>query len=247
MTKIAIIGYGKMGRTIEQIALQNSIKISHIIDSYKDLEDAVFQGDEIAIEFTQPEHCINNIKLLSEKKINTVCGTTGWYDKLEHLKKIIANSRIAFLYASNFSIGVNIFWNTIENISKTMNKIEDYDVMGHELHHKHKKDSPSGTAIHTGEILLKNIVRKKKLLTETLANREILPEELHFTSTRIGSTIGKHTVVFDSIYDTIEISHNSKSRECYAIGAIKAAKWLVNKSGFFNFQKYTGEIGNVQF
>ena len=118
--------------------------------------------------------------------------------------------------------------------------------MGHEIHHKHKKDSPSGTAIHTAEILLKNLDRKNKLMTQTVNDREISPEELHFTSARAGSVIGKHSVIFDSVYDTIEITHNSKSRECYAIGAIKTAKWLSNKKGLFNFQKHMGEIGNAQ-
>jgi 4-hydroxy-tetrahydrodipicolinate reductase len=245
--KIAIVGYGKMGKAIEQVAQKFSIKISQIIKDQQDLINATFDKNEIAIEFTEPAICMENIKLLAEKKVNIVCGTTGWYDDMALVKKTVEQNNIGFAYSSNFSIGVNIFWRTVEQLAKLMNSVEDYDVAGHEIHHNHKKDSPSGTAIHTAEILLKNLDRKSKVLTQTTNDREILPEELHFTSARLGNVIGKHSVIFDSIYDTIEITHNSKSRECYAIGAIKTAKWLCNKKGFFDFQKHMEEIGNVKF
>lgn len=245
MVKIAIVGYGKMGRAIEQIAKNSSISVSRIIDNEDNLKSASFAQDEVAIEFTTPSSCIKNVEILAKKGVNIVCGTTGWYDDLERFKKIIMDHNVGFIYSSNFSVGVNIFWQTIAHISKLMNKIDDYDVMGFELHHKHKKDSPSGTAIQTGEILLENLDRKTKLVTN-VDERNLLPEELHFSAVRGGEIIGKHTILFDSIYDSIEISHTSKSRDSYAIGAIKSAQWLHGKKGFFEFQNYMGEISNVK-
>lgn len=234
-----------MGRSIEQIAKDSQVTVSKIIDNEEVLKGAEFAADEVAIEFTTPSSCIKNIGILAQKKVNIVCGTTGWYDDLEKVKKTVDEHKIGFIYSSNFSVGVNIFWQTIAHLSKLMNNIEDYDVMGFELHHKHKKDSPSGTAIQAGQILLENLDRKTKLVTN-VDERSLLPEELHFSAVRGGEIIGKHTILFDSIYDSIEISHTSKSRDSYAIGAVKAATWLQGKAGFFEFQNHMGEISNVK-
>ena len=241
MMKIAIIGYGKMGKMVEQEARNLDIPISQVIDNKNDLLASDFDDDEVAIEFTEPITCIENIEILASKGVNISCGTTGWHENIEKEQKIIATSGIGFIYATNFAIGVNIFWKIVKEAACIMDKFEEYDVFGHEIHHNKKKDSPSGTALTTAKILVDNIKRKKHIITERI-DREIKPDELHFSSTRGGYVIGKHEVVFDSSLDSIKISHDSKGRSTYARGAINCAKWIKNKKGFFSINDYMEEL-----
>ena len=239
--KIAIIGYGKMGQMIELEAKKLSIPISKVINSYTELSSTIFNKDEVAIEFTEPSTCLKNIKALCLKGVNIVCGTTGWDKNIDEVQKLVKNNNVGFIYASNFSIGVNIFWNIIEEASSIINKFDDYDVVGHEIHHNKKKDSPSGTALTTAKIIINNIERKKQIISNRL-DREIKPSELHFSSSRCGSVIGKHEITFDSPIDSINISHDSKGRNSYAIGAINCAKWIKNKTGFYSIKNYMEDL-----
>lgn len=239
--KIAIIGYGKMGKMVEQEARNLEIPISRIIDNRDALLANKFSDDEIAIEFTEPAACLENIERLASKGINTVCGTTGWHDNIEKVQRIIADSGTGFVYATNFAIGVNIFWKIIKEAACVIDKFEEYDIFGHEIHHNKKKDSPSGTALTTAKILIDNIKRKRQIITERM-DRAMKTDELHFSSTRGGYVIGKHEVVFDSPFDSIKISHDSKGRSSYARGAINCAKWIKNKKGFFNINDYMEEL-----
>jgi len=239
--RIAIIGYGKMGREIEKQATDLGFTVSKILDFKDNLDDVIFDKDEVAIEFTTPNSCIDNVRKLAQKGVNIVIGTTGWYDKLDEVENIAKEYNVGILYASNFSIGVHIFWKILAEAGKIINKAEDYDIMVHEFHHKMKKDSPSGTAITTSKILLDNIDRKDKIVTEAL-QRPIEENEIHVSSTRGGNIFGIHNVYFDSLADEIKISHKAKGRQGFAKGAVLCSKWLKNKKGFFTINDYIKEM-----
>ena len=235
---IAIIGYGKMGHEIENAARARGIKVASIIDpndknaEYKGIDSQSMKDVDVCIDFSSPDAVLQNIRQISKFKKNIVIGTTGWYDKISEAKDIAKKSGIGILYASNFSIGVNAFFRIIEDAAKIFNRLEQYDVYGYELHHNNKMDSPSGTAKTIGEILIKNIKRKNKLLFEKI-DRKIRHDELHFASVRAGSVPGTHVVDFDSSADTIEIKHTARNREGFALGAVMAAQWIKNKKGFY--------------
>ena len=235
--KIAIVGYGKMGKTIEEEAHTAGVKINQVITSLEQLKKADFAKDEVAIEFTHPEAFQENLAVLAEKKVNVVCGTTGWDAHLKEVRAIVSKYDIGFLSASNFSVGVHLFYRMVKEAAKLINKADYYDMMIYEAHHKNKKDAPSGTANSVAEILLEEIARKTKIVAGNLG-RELKPEEIHISSARCGNVVGQHQVIFDSEYDTIEVSHSSKGRRAYAQGAIECAKWLAGKKGFYTIDDY---------
>ena len=243
MLKIALIGYGQMGKLIEQLAQNYSCEIVAIIDPLLGNEitsDTVADAD-VCIEFSSPDAAFGNIKRLIELGKNIVTGTTGWYNELDKVKLMVEKRGTGFIYGSNFSIGMNLFFSIIESTSKLMNRAEDYDLYGLEMHHNKKKDSPSGTAKVLSEIILKNIDRKTKIQYEKL-DRKIEKNEFHFGSIRSGDIPGMHSISFDSEADTIELKHTARNRNGLALGAIKAAKWINNKTGFYNFTDKLNEI-----
>ena len=234
---IAIIGYGKMGHKIEKIAKSKGINVASVIDPnennaiHKDINEQSMRNVDVCIDFTKPNAVINNIQKIAKFRKNIVVGTTGWHDGLAEAQKIVKQSKIGFIYASNFSIGVNIFFKIIEDAAKIINKVEDYDIYGYELHHSKKIDSPSGTAKTISDILTKNIQRKK---------------ELNFASVRVGFIPGTHVVGFDSSADTIELKHTARNREGFALGAIMAAQWINGKKGFYNVNDMVESILGVK-
>ncbi len=239
---IAIIGYGKMGQEIKRIAESRGINAISIIDpkeegtNYKEINEKSLHNVDVCIDFTTPDTVVSNIKKISKFKKNIVVGTTGWYDKINEVKKIVKANEIGVIYGANFSIGVNVFFRIIECASKIINKMDDYDIYGYELHHNKKLDSPSGTAKTLGEILLKNIKRKNRLIfgKSDMKAQSIQPNELNFASIRAGSIPGTHIVGFDSNADTIELSHTARNREGFALGALIAAQWIKNKKGLYS-------------
>ena len=244
--KIALIGYGNMGHEIEKLAKELSIPVSKKINTLQDLQNASFDSDEIAIEFTHADAFLKNIEILCHKKANAVTGTTGWQKQQMYVQTLVNNSKIGFLYASNFSIGVNLFWMMLEQAAKLINNFSTYDILCHETHHKNKLDAPSGTAITMAKKLIQQLSQKDTLVTEPL-QREIKENEIHISSTRGGYVFGNHTVTFDSLYDSISISHNAKNRQGFAKGAIDAAVWLheKQKTGFFNIDDFIGDLLNA--
>ena len=244
---IAIIGYGKMGKEIEQAAKQRGLAVKAIIDPLapgapaKEISAKSMKGVDVAIEFTQPGAAIENIRKLAELKINIVVGTTGWYDSMKQAMKIAEDSGIGLIWASNFSLGVNAFFRIVTSAAKVMDKLDDFDAFVHEFHHSQKADSPSGTALTAANILLDNIKRKKELLTET-AHAKIRPEQLHLTSTRTGNIPGTHMVGFDSADSTIEIRHTARNRSGFALGAVMAAEWISGKKGFYSIDAMMDDL-----
>jgi len=241
--KIAIVGYGKMGKMVEHVALEQGYQITAIVDPVavsqvpsgaKLFQEITGAGDlcgaEVAIEFTQPGTALANIKALSEKKIPSVIGTTGWTDKLNEVRQAVEEAGTALLWSSNFSLGVNLFYRIAWYAAQLADTFPEYDIGGFESHHNKKLDSPSGTAKTLVEGVLARMSRKDTAVWETLDRRPD-PKELHFPSLRVGSVPGQHSLFLDSHADTIEITHTARSREGFASGAVRAAKWLISPNG----------------
>ncbi len=246
--RVALIGYGKMGKEVERVASTMGIEIASIIDlnppkrnnTYQEINKESLKNADVAIDFTAPNAAIENIKKVAAQKKNMVMATTGWNDQLEEARSIVKKSGIGFMYSSNFSIGVNVYFRIIEEAAKLFNMVKSYDVYGYELHHNQKADSPSGTAKTIGEILLKNIDRKKKALYEK-AERRINADELHIASIRAGSIPGTHVVGFDSEADNIELKHTARNRSGFAAGSLMAAEWIKGRKGFYTMNDFMKE------
>ncbi len=234
--KIAIVGYGAMGKAIEKVAQKNNIEVTNIFDIDSPINANMQYDFDVAIDFSMPEAVIDNIKILSKLNKNIVIGTTGWYDKIDEISELCQSTGNGIIWASNFSVGMQIFFKLVKEAASLTNNLENYDIFMSEIHHKNKIDSPSGTAKNIANIILDNNQRKTKIITDTL-NRKIESEELHISSVRGGDIFGRHTVFIDSAEDTIEIQHNAKNRNGFAEGAVFAAKWIYGKKGFFNFSE----------
>jgi 4-hydroxy-tetrahydrodipicolinate reductase len=249
MAKLALIGYGKMGKIIEILAVGKGHEITAIIDPYcegcfKEINQEVLSGAEVCIDFTHPQVVVNNIQQIAALGKNMVVGTTGWYDQLDTVKQVVESNQVGLIWSGNFSIGVNALFKIVEYAARVFNNLPDYDVLGHEFHHQNKADSPSGTANMLGKILLDNIERKQKLVYEML-DRKIEPDELHFSSSRGGAIPGTHLVMFDSAVDTIEIKHTARGREGFATGAIMAVEFIKEKTGFYNINDLMNDLITV--
>jgi len=236
--KLALVGYGNMGREIEDL-VKESQDLEIVSVSYKKITDKLdktgIRKADIAIDFTSPHIVVNNIREVASLGKNMVVGTTGWYGSLKEVQDLIKKAKTGFIYASNFSVGANIFFKLLEKTGKLFNNFTDYDVYGFEVHHKGKVDSPSGTAKKLADIVVKNVKRKNKIETARL-DRKILPNEMHFASVRGGYNAGYHEVVFDSIADEIKLSHQARGRRGFAEGALMAARFISGKKGFYNFE-----------
>ncbi len=228
--KIALIGYGKMGKTIEKIAQERGHTIVARIDPQtgEDFESDGFKSADVAIEFTAPTSAYLNYLKCFENHIPVVSGTTGWLDMMDNVKQICEKDNETFFYASNFSLGVNIFFQLNRQLARIMNRFDDYDVSIEETHHIHKLDAPSGTAITLAEGIISHIDRKNGWV---LAPEEI-DHSIQIKSIREGDVAGIHTIKYESEVDDITISHNAKSRQGFAIGAVLAAEFVKDKKGF---------------
>ena len=228
--KIALIGYGKMGKTIEQIALQRGHQIVSIIDinNTADFDSEAFRSADVAIEFTTPATALGNYMRCFEANVPVVSGTTGWLSHLDEVKEKCEQEGKTFFYASNFSVGVNIFFALNRYLAKIMNGFPAYDVRMTEVHHIHKLDAPSGTAITLAEGILDNVERKERWTLETAEQ----PTDLPIHAIREGEVPGIHEIIYESEADTISIKHDAKSRAGFALGAVIAAEFTAGKKGF---------------
>lgn len=234
--KIAIIGYGKMGRMVEQSAPIRGHTICSIIDpkegSHDTISKAALIDADVCIDFTHPETVLENIRAVASHGKNLVVGTTGWGKHLAQVEDIVKRHSIGLFYEPNFAIGMNIFYKIVAEAAKYIDRFEEYDVSALDYHHNQKVDSPSGAATIVANILKEKIKRKKRIVTENL-NRKIEPDELQVLSLRCGSIPGVHEVIFDSPVDTIKIQHTSRNRQGFAMGAVKAAEWIIGKQGVY--------------
>lgn len=246
--KIGIVGYGGMGRMIEQDAIARGIEIGCIIDpiakeaTHKEISTESVKGIDVLIDFTLPKVIMENIKKYCELKANVIIGTTGWYNNIDEVKKMAIDANIKFMWASNFSIGVNIYASIIDMATRLINHANDYDIWAYEIHHNNKADSPSGTAKTLSQTIINNIDRKNKIVYEML-DRKIAKDEIHFASVRGGPVNFEHTIGFDSAADCISIKHAARNRSGYAAGAVLASIWLDKKQpGYYELEDFMKEI-----
>jgi len=228
--KIALIGFGKMGHEIDSAAREQGESITRVFEWDRTVTPEALADVDICIEFSTPDAVFQNIRAAIEARRDIVVGTTGWYQHLPEIKAVVKESGL--LYSANFSLGMNIFFRIVRQAAVLMNRSADYDPYIHEIHHRQKADSPSGTALTLARILTENIDRKKETLARP-SDGKINPDMLHVTSTRAGFFPGTHTVGFDSESDSIELRHTAKSRRGFALGALAAARWLRGRKGVY--------------
>ncbi|MCK4516189.1 MAG: 4-hydroxy-tetrahydrodipicolinate reductase [Spirochaetaceae bacterium] len=245
--RIAIVGYGRMGHEVEQALMARGHTISAIVeptsmtgapaDVYGEVSGRSLAGCNVAIEFSLGEAVVSNAKAYAETGCPAVVGTTGWQHQLDEVRAAVETSEIGFVYGSNFSIGAHIFFAVSRYAASLVRNIEDYDLLIHEMHHKQKKDSPSGTALTLAQSVLDVVPRKRRIETGRL-DRAPEPDELHVSSSRVGSVPGTHTLIMDSAADTIEVRHQARSRGGFALGAVLAAEWIIGKSGLYSVESF---------
>jgi 4-hydroxy-tetrahydrodipicolinate reductase len=226
--KIALLGYGKMGQVIERIALERG----HEIVLKKD-ETNSFEGlsnADVAIDFSVPTAAVSNISSCFHANVPVISGTTGWLEHYDEIATLCAAKNGGFISSSNFSLGVNIFFELNDYLAKIMSKFDSYKVEMEEIHHTQKLDAPSGTAIS----LAKGVIENSSYTDWTIENPE--QNQIHIESKRIGTVPGTHTVTYNSSVDAIEIKHTAHNREGFALGAIIAAEWIVGKQGIFTMK-----------
>lgn len=225
--KIALIGYGKMGKIIEQIALKRGHEVIACISSSTPLAKESVREADVCIEFTHPESALDNIKKLASFGKNLVIGTTGWYEQIDLVKALVKQHSIGALYAPNFSIGVQLLLKIIGNAAEMLSYFPEYDLCGIEYHHRQKVDCPSGTA---------------KAIADLVEEKIDAIEELPFSSIRCGTIPGIHTLLCDSPCDRITITHEAKNREGFALGAVQAAEWVAGKKGLYHLDDFMEEL-----
>lgn len=231
--KIALFGYGKMGKTIERLAVERGHTIVAKIDV--DSLDYNIAKADVAIDFSIPSEAFNNIIICFNNNIPIVSGTTGWLDKYDKAVNICKEKKGSFIYASNYSLGVNLFFELNKKLAQMMRNFEEYDVHLEEIHHTQKLDAPSGTAITLAEGIIENSDKNKWKLNVTDTK-----DEIPIVSKRIENVPGTHTVNYNSHVDEIEIKHTAKNRDGFALGAIIAAEWLKDKKGVFTMKDVLG-------
>ena len=225
---LAIVGYGKMGRLVDQLAPEYGFDVRARLDI---ADTAAFsqeslKGATLAIEFTSPAAAPDNLRRLAAFGVNTVCGTTGWYEELPQIRQVIADAHTALVFGANFSVGVNLFFEIVVWASALFARHPEYEAWGWEIHHSAKKDAPSGTL--------------KKLAEEM--RRAGFTGSLTLSSNRAGAHTGTHEIGFDSLADTITLRHTARSREGYVRGALQSARWIAGKKGVFDFREILAEL-----
>jgi len=222
--KIAIVGYGKMGRMIERIATERGIEIALKLDEfnnadYAGITEENFRGVDVAIDFSIPAAAAGNIERIAALGVNMVIGTTGWLEQEAHVRKVVADTGVGLVWSPNYSVGVNAFFRIVREASKLLSDQPEYEAWAWEIHHSAKKDAPSGTLL--------------KLVDEMRAAG--YSRRVDVSSNRAGTIAGTHEIGFDSAADTITLRHTVRSREGFASGAVRAAEWVAGKKGFFEF------------
>jgi len=232
--KIALLGYGKMGKSIEIIAKDRGHQISLKIDSknFNYLTIESFNEIDVAIDFSTPSTAKNNIELALKSKTPIISGTTGCLEQIEEMKNLCLVENTAFLYASNFSLGVNLFFELNKKLALLMSNHQNYEVSMEEIHHTQKLDAPSGTAISLAE----QVINSQGLKKEWVLDTKTKPEELLIEASRKNKVPGTHIVKYESDIDSITIEHEAHSREGFALGAVIAAEWLLPKKGVYTMK-----------
>ncbi len=248
--RVGIIGYGKMGQLIREEALKQGHTISSVIDpvsqdrevTAKHVSSESIASCDVVIDFTHPSVVVDHIIMYAKLGVPAVIGTTGWYDKLPEIKKIVEESDGAVIYSGNYSLGVALFMQVVKNAAKLFAKSGLYDPFLTEMHHAQKADSPSGTAEMLGSLVLESYPYKDHLVKEALHQKRE-DNAIHLASVRGGWVPGTHTVYFDSPQDTIELTHRARSRQGFAVGAVQAGAWIANgRKGLFTLDDMLEDV-----
>jgi len=231
---IALIGYGKMGKEIHEIIKERNHNVPLIIDisNLNEIDNLKNYNIDVAIEFSNPVSAMENIRKCFLQNIPVVCGTTGWHSRMDEIKQLCLDSNHTILASSNFSIGVNLFFEINQVLSEYMNKYKQYNVEITEIHHTQKLDSPSGTAI----VLANKIIEKLERKTNWVSEKQAHENEIKIFAERIANVPGTHIVNFDSDIDSIELKHTAKNRKGFATGAVLAAEYIYDKKGWFDMK-----------
>lgn len=235
--RIAIIGDGKMGTEVGRVARSEGIEVVRVFTEESNrgargLTAESLAGVDVCVEFTIPAAAVANIQAVARAGKPIVVGTTGWYDRLSDVRKVVEERGTGLVYAPNFSLGVNILAHLLNGAARLFDRYGMYDVAIREIHHRGKADSPSGTALQLGQLVLRHVRRKTELLAGNPSG-PVKPGQLHISSERVGHAVGEHTVVFDSEADTLELTHRARNRSGFAHGALAAAAWIRDRKGVY--------------
>lgn len=234
LPKLGIIGYGAMGKALEEIAKRKGFEITAIYDIANPLTENDSMNFDVAVDFSTSDAVLENIKILAKKRKNLVIGTTGWYDQIDKVKQIAENSNIGVVWGSNFSIGMQFFFRITQRAAMLMKRLDEFEVGIIEIHHKMKKDSPSGTSINLTKFFINELFRYDGYTSdpnEAISDFKKIP----ISSLRLADVFGDHIIKIDSPYETIELKHSAKNRNGFALGALEAANWINRKQGFYSF------------
>jgi 4-hydroxy-tetrahydrodipicolinate reductase len=258
--RVAIVGYGRMGHEVEAVLRERGHEIGRIVDptladrsapgGAPDLYAAALtpeslRGCDVAIEFSLPAGVEANVAAYAAAGVPAVVGTTGWLERLDEVSRSVRSAGGALVYGSNFSIGAHVFFRLAAHAGSLVAEIEEYDLLIHEMHHRGKKDSPSGTALSLADAVMERVPRKRRVETARL-DRAPEPDEIHVSSSRGGSIPGTHTLYLDSAVDTIEVRHQARTRGGFALGAVKAAEWIPGRTGVFTVEQFIDELLSVK-
>lgn len=252
--RVALVGYGRMGREVEAVLADRGHSVALIVDPIfaeasgageptrlAALTAEALSGCDAAIEFSLPAGVPENVRAYAEAGTPAVVGTTGWLDELGTVRETVEAAQIGLVYGSNFSIGAHLFFRLAERAAALVAGVEEYDLLIHEMHHRGKKDSPSGTALSLAEAVMRAAPRKRRLETARL-DRAPDADELHVSSLRGGWIPGTHTLYLDSPADTIEVRHQARNRGGFALGAVRAAEWIVGRRGLMTVESFIDEL-----
>jgi 4-hydroxy-tetrahydrodipicolinate reductase len=235
--KVCLIGYGKMGRAIEQLLLERSHEISgHVDHQNEDQLPEILKSSDVAIEFTRPDAAVNHLKLCFDWNVPVICGTTGWHAHWKEVQDYLNLKNATMIYASNFSVGVQLFFALNKMLADLMQNHKDYNCSIKEIHHTQKKDAPSGTAISLAD----DIIKFHPDYDQWTLNENKSPGDLTIIAERIDEVVGTHLITYESEIDRIEIKHEAFNRKGFALGAVLAAEWIIGKKGLFTMNDVLG-------
>ena len=251
--RIAIVGYGRMGREVEAVAVDRGHEVVLRVDplladdpaarprtACAVSEDAL-SGVDVAVEFSHAGGVVENVRAYCSAGVPAVVGTTGWSERVADVEALVAGSSVGVVHGSNFSIGAHVFFHVSAYAASLVRELPEYDLLVHEIHHRGKKDSPSGTALTLARRVLDACPRKARMETARL-DRAPEPDELHVSSSRGGAFAGTHSLYLDSIADTVEITHRARNRSGFALGAVRAAEWVVGRRGLHTVESFIEEL-----
>lgn len=235
--RIALFGYGKMGRAVEKAATPRGHEIALRVDGPTVGDPESIAACDVGVDFSIPGAVVRNVRRAAEAGLPLVVGTTGWYEEMDEVRAIVEDAGTGLVWAPNFAVGVQMFFHLAREAARMVDTLEEYDAHIHETHHRHKLDHPSGTARHLAELWVEGVGRKSAWASG-LPEGEIDPSTLYLTSARVGEVAGTHEIGIDGPDDRIELRHISRTRDGFARGAVLAAEWLVGRSGVFTVEDW---------